>query len=124
MRAVSFNLNAAELMGIDTNKVIAFTFFLGASLAGLAGMLVSYTMSIEPMMGTMPGIKAFVAAVVGGIGVIPGAAIGGFILGITENMVVGFYKASYRDAVAFIILILILLFKPSGILGKNIKEKV
>lgn len=124
MRAVSFNLNAAELMGINTNRVIAFTFFLGASLAGLAGMLVSYTMSIEPMMGTMPGIKAFVAAVVGGIGVIPGAAIGGFILGITENMVVGFYKASYRDAVAFIILILILLFKPSGILGKNIKEKV
>ncbi len=124
MRATSFNLNAAELMGINTNQVIAFTFFLGASLAGLAGVLVGYIMSVEPMMGTTPGIKAFVAAVVGGIGVIPGAALGGFILGITENYVVGFYKSSYRDAVAFIILILILLFKPSGILGKNIKEKV
>jgi branched-chain amino acid transport system permease protein len=124
MRATSFNLNAAELMGIDTNKIISFTFFLGASLAGLAGMLMSYTMSVEPLMGTTLGIKAFVAAVVGGIGVIPGAALGGFILGIAENLVAGLYKSSYRDAVSFVILIIILLLKPAGILGKNIKEKV
>ena len=124
MRATSYNLNAAELMGIDTNRIISFTFFLGASLAGLAGMLMSYTMSVEPLMGTNLGIKAFVAAVVGGIGIIPGAALGGFILGIAENLVAGLYKSSYRDAVSFFILIIILLVKPSGILGKNTKEKV
>jgi len=124
MRATSFNLNAAELMGINTNFIITFTFFLGAALAGLAGILMSYTMTIEPMMGTMLGIKAFVAAVVGGIGVIPGAALGGLILGIAENMVAGLYKASFRDGVSFFILIVILLVRPSGILGKNVKEKV
>jgi len=124
MRATSFNLKAAELMGINTNRIIAFTFFLGASLAGLAGILMGYTMSVEPMMGMSLGLKAFVAAVVGGIGIIPGAALGGFILGIAENMVAGLYKSSFRDGVSFFILIIILLFKPSGILGKNVKEKV
>lgn len=124
MRATSFNLNAAELMGINTNQIISFTFFLGASLAGLAGMLMTYTMSVDPLMGVNLGIKAFVAAVVGGIGVIPGAALGGFILGIAENLVAGLYKSSYRDAVSFLILIIILLVKPGGLLGKNIKEKV
>jgi len=124
MRATSFNINAAELMGINTNHIISFTFFLGAAIAGLTGMLISYTMSIEPLMGTQLGLKAFVAAVVGGIGIIPGAALGGFILGIAENLVAGLYKSSFRDAVSFLILIFILLIKPSGILGKNIKEKV
>lgn len=124
MRAVSFNLPAAELMGINTNKIISFTFFLGAALAGLGGMLMGYTMSVEPMMGMNLGTKAFVAAVVGGIGIIPGAALGGFIIGIAENLVAGLYKSSLRDAVSFFILILILLIKPSGILGKNVKEKV
>lgn len=124
MRATSYNLKAAELMGINTNRIIAFTFFLGASLAGLAGILMGYTMSVEPMMGMSLGLKAFVAAVVGGIGVIPGAALGGFILGIAENMVAGLYKSSFRDGVSFFILIIILLIKPSGILGKNVKEKV
>ena len=124
MRATSYNLKAAELMGINTNRIIAFTFFLGAALAGLAGILMGYTMSIEPMMGMSLGLKAFVAAVVGGIGIIPGAALGGFILGIAENMVAGLYKSSFRDGVSFFILIIILLIKPSGILGKNIKEKV
>lgn len=124
MRATSYNLKAAELMGINTNKIIAFTFFLGSSLAGLAGMLMGYTMSVEPMMGMSLGLKAFVAAVVGGIGVIPGAALGGFILGIAENLVAGLYKSSFRDGVSFFILIIILLIKPSGILGKNVKEKV
>lgn len=124
MRATSFNLKAAELMGINTNRIIAFTFFLGASLAGLAGMLMGYTMSVEPLMGMSLGLKAFVAAVVGGIGLIPGAALGGFILGISENLVAGLYKSSFRDGVSFFILIIILLIKPSGILGKNVKEKV
>lgn len=124
MRATSFNLKAAELMGINTNRIISFTFFLGASLAGLAGILMGYTMSVEPMMGMSLGLKAFVAAVVGGIGIIPGAALGGFLLGIAENMVAGLYKSSFRDGVSFFILILILLIKPSGILGKNSKEKV
>lgn len=124
MRATSYNLKAAELMGINTNKIIAFTFFLGAALAGLAGILMGYTMSIEPMMGMSLGLKAFVAAVVGGIGVIPGAALGGYIIGIAENMVAGLYKSSFRDGVSFFILILILLVRPGGILGKNVKEKV
>ena len=124
MRATSFNINAAELMGINTNKIITFTFFLGASLAGLAGMLMGYLSPLEPMMGTNIGIKAFVAAVVGGIGIIPGAALGGFLLGIAENLVAGLYKSSFRDGVSFLILIIILLIKPSGILGNNVKEKV
>ena len=124
MRATSFNINAAELMGINTNFIITFTFFLGASLAGLAGILLGNMMTVEPLMGTMLGLKAFVAAVVGGIGVIPGAALGGMILGIAENLVAGLYKSSFRDGVSFLILIVILLSKPSGILGKNTKEKV
>lgn len=124
MRATANNLKAAELMGINTNKIISFTFFLGAALAGLAGMLMSYTVSIEPTMGLSLGLKAFVSAVVGGIGIIPGAALGGFIIGIAENLVSGLYKSSYRDGVSFFILIIILVLKPNGILGKKTKEKV
>jgi branched-chain amino acid transport system permease protein len=125
MRATSYNHDAAELMGIDTNQIISFTFFIGASLAGAAGVLVGmYYTTVEPMMGLIPGLKAFIAAVLGGIGIIPGAVIGGLTLGVAENLVVGFWVSTYRDAVAFAILILILLIKPSGILGKNRKEKV
>lgn len=125
MRATSFNKNAAELMGIDTNKIISWTFFIGASLAGAAGVLVGmYYNTVEPMMGLIPGLKAFVAAVLGGIGIIPGAVIGGLTLGVAENLVVGFWVSTYRDAIAFGILIIILLVKPSGILGKNTREKV
>ena len=125
MRAVSYNAQAAALMGININTVISFTFGLGSALAGAGGIL--YAMSfpdIEPLMGVMPGLKAFVAAVLGGIGNIPGAAIGGLILGIVETFVGGSAASTYRDAVAFAILILILLFKPSGILGKTQIEKV
>lgn len=124
MRATSFSVNAAELMGINTNRIIAFTFFLGASLAGLAGMLICHTVTVEPMMGTNLGLKAFISAVVGGIGLMPGAALGGFILGIAENLVAGLYSSTFRDGVSFLILILILIIKPAGILGKNKKEKV
>lgn len=125
MRATSYNHQAAELMGIDTNSIISMTFFIGASLAGAAGVLVGmYYNTVEPMMGLIPGLKAFVAAVLGGIGIIPGAALGGLVLGVAENLVVGFWTSTYRDAVAFAILILILLVKPSGLLGKNTREKV
>ena len=125
MRAVSFNHDIAELMGVNTNKIIGFTFFIGASFAGFSGVLIGmYYNTIDPMMGMIPGIKSFVAAVLGGIGIIPGAVLGGLLLGIAENLVVGLWISTYRDAIAFAILILILLFRPEGILGKNSKEKI
>jgi len=125
MRATSFNREAAELMGINTDNIISLTFFIGASLAGAAGVLIGmYYNSIDPLMGVLPGLKAFTAAVLGGIGIIPGAMLGGFILGISENLVTGLLSSSYRDAVAFFILILLLLIRPNGILGKQRKEKV
>jgi branched-chain amino acid transport system permease protein len=125
MRATSYNHDAAELMGINTNRIISFTFFLGAAFAGAAGVLVGmYYNTVDPMMGMIPGLKAFVAAVLGGIGIIPGAVLGGLVLGVAENLVVGFWVSTYRDAIAFTILILILLFKPAGLLGANRKEKI
>jgi branched-chain amino acid transport system permease protein len=125
MRATSYGHDAAMLMGINIDRVITLTFFVGASLAGAAGVLVGmYYNTIDPMMGMVPGMKAFVAAVLGGIGVIPGAVVGGLVLGIAENLVVGLWESTFRDAVAFAILILILLIRPSGLLGKNVREKV
>jgi len=125
MRAVSFNRDAATLMGIDTDKIISFTFVLGAVLAAAAGVLVGLmNPKIDPLMGIMPGLKAFVAAVVGGIGNIPGAVLGGLIMGVSEVLVVGYISSTYRDAIAFILLIVILLFRPSGLLGKHQAEKV
>ncbi|MCR1899648.1 branched-chain amino acid ABC transporter permease [Irregularibacter muris] len=125
MRAVSLDRDAAQLMGIDMNKTIAYTFAIGSALAGAAGVLVgTYYNSINPLMGAGPGLKAFVAAVIGGIGMIPGAVFGGFFLGITETMVSAFGGSLYKDAVAFGVLILVLLIKPNGLLGANIKEKV
>jgi branched-chain amino acid transport system permease protein len=125
MRAVSFNAQAAALMGININVVISFTFGLGSALAAAAGILYAAKYpSIDPLMGVMPGLKAFVAAVLGGIGNIPGAALGGLVLGVVETFMGGSSFSNYRDAVAFAVLILILLFKPSGILGKSEMEKV
>jgi branched-chain amino acid transport system permease protein len=125
MRAVSFNLDAAKLMGINTDRIIAFTFALGSALAAAGGILISLLYPrIDPLMGIMPGLKAFVAAVLGGIGNIPGAMLGGLIIGLAEVMAVGYGSSTYRDAIAFIILVLILLLKPSGIMGKGIVEKV
>lgn len=125
MRAVSFNREAASLMGISVDRIISITFVLGSALAGAAAILVGLTNpKIEPLMGIMPGIKAFVAAVLGGIGNVPGAMLGGMIMGIAEVMVVGYLSSTYRDAIAFAILILILLFKPSGLLGGFTGEKV
>jgi branched-chain amino acid transport system permease protein len=125
MRAVSFNLDAAKLMGINTDRIIAFTFALGSALAAAGGILVSLLYpKIDPLMGVMPGLKAFVAAVLGGIGNITGAMIGGLVLGMAEVMAVGYGQSTYRDAIAFVILVLILLLKPTGIMGKGIAEKV
>lgn len=125
MRAVSVDSDAAELMGINVNSTISFTFALGSALAGAAGVLIGlYYNSIEPLMGMTPGIKAFVAAVLGGIGIIPGAALGGFVIGILETLSISVNLSSYRDAIVYAILIIILLVRPAGILGKNVKEKV
>ena len=125
MRAVSMNLNAASLMGINTNRIITFTFFIGSSLAGAGAILFASTYpKINPLMGVLPGLKAFVAAVVGGIGNIPGAALGGFLIGIVETLTAGYISPTFKDAIGFSLLIIILLFKPSGLLGKAASEKV
>ena len=125
MRAVSVDSDAAQLMGINVNSTISFTFALGSALAGAAGVLIGlYYNSIDPLMGMTPGIKAFVAAVLGGIGIIPGAALGGVLIGLLETLAIVFNMSSYKDAVVYVILIVILLVRPSGILGKNTKEKV
>ena len=125
MRAVSYNLQSAKLMGINTDRIISFTFALGSALAAAAGVLVAIRIPrIDPLMGILVGLKAFVAAVLGGIGNIPGAMLGGLLIGITETMVVGYLSPTYKDAVAFTILILILLFRPSGLLGAVAQEKV
>ena len=125
MRAVSHDREAAQLMGINVDNTISYTFAIGSALAGAAGVLVGvYYNSIDPLMGMLPGLKAFVAAVIGGIGVIPGAMFGGIFLGFTETMVSAYGNSLYKDAVAFAILILVLIVKPNGLLGKNVKEKV
>ena len=125
MRAVSVDEDAARLMGIDVDKTISFTFLLGSALAGVAGVLVGiYYNSINPLMGMTPGLKASIAAVFGGIGSIPGAMIGGLFIGIAETMVTAYGSSLYKDAIVYIILILILILKPAGLLGKNVREKV
>lgn len=125
MRAVSFSHQIASLMGIPTDRVILLTFMLGSSLAGAAGVLYGLIYpAIDPMMGTMPGLKSFVAAVLGGIGSIHGAVVGAITLGLAEEFVVAYIAPSYRDALAFAVLILILLLKPSGLFGTHRTEKV
>jgi branched-chain amino acid transport system permease protein len=125
MRAVSFDMQAASLMGISVNRTIAFTFALGAVLAAAGGVLYATAYpQVEPIMGTMPGLKAFVAAVLGGIGSVPGAMLGGYILGIAETLTKGYLWSQYADAISFSILILILLVKPTGIMGEKLKVKV
>jgi len=125
MRALSMDFDASRLMGVAIDRVVAFTFLLGAGLAGAGGVLVGmYYNQIEPYMGQLAGLKAFTAAVLGGIGVIPGAVIGSFILSISEALVVGYSESSYRDAIAFAILIVVLMFRPWGILGKPERIKV
>lgn len=125
MRALSVDFDASQLMGVPINRVIAFTFFLGAALAGAAGLLVGmYYNQAEPYMGQLAGLKAFTAAVLGGIGVIPGAVLGALFLGVAEALVVGYGESSYRDAIAFAILIAVLMTRPWGLLGKPERVKV
>lgn len=125
MRAISHSLETASLIGINVNKIIRITFFIGSALAGAAGVLYGLAYpKIDPLMGLLPGLKAFVAAVLGGIGNITGAVIGAFILGLSETYVAGYISSTYRDALAFVILILVLLIKPAGILGTKKIEKV
>ena len=129
MRALSFNPVAASLMGINNDVVISFTFGLGSALAGAAGILTSIQQpSIDPLMGVNAGLKAFVAAVLGGIGNLPGAALGGLLIGVLEAMVVGYGAenglSTYRDAIVFGVLIVILILKPTGLLGASEREKV
>ncbi|HVU34039.1 MAG TPA: branched-chain amino acid ABC transporter permease [Opitutaceae bacterium] len=125
MRAVALNPQAAQLVGVNNDIVISFTFGLGSALAAAGGILYALNYpSIDPLMGVMPGLKAFVAAVLGGIGNIPGAALGGLILGTIETFVNGSQWSTYKDAIAFAVLIIILLFRPAGLLGKSTVEKV
>lgn len=125
MRALSFNPVAASLVGINNDIVISFTFGLGSALAGAGGILYSMNyQAIDPLMGILPGLKAFVAAVLGGIGNIPGAALGGILIGVIESFSNGSRWSTWTDAIAFTLLILMLLFRPSGLLGTPEVEKV
>lgn len=125
MRAVSEDPGAAMLMGINTNSTISMTFAIGSALAAVAAvMYCSAYPFVDPYMGSMLGLKAFVAAVLGGIGIIPGAMLGGFVVGIVESMTKGYISSTFADAVVFGLLIVVLLVKPTGILGKNVGEKV
>lgn len=125
MRAASYDIEAASLMGINVNNIISITFAIGSALAGAAGVLVSLAFKVvEPYMGMIPGLKAFIAAVLGGIGSIPGALIGGLLIGLTETLTKAYISTILSDAIVFTILIIILLVKPSGLLGIKINEKV
>ena len=120
MRAVSYDVEAARLMGINVDNTISVTFAIGSALAGAAGVIFGvYYTKIDPLMEIIPGVKAFVAAVLGGIGIIPGAVAGGMVLGVVETVVSALGFSLWRDAAAFVILILILIFRPAGIFGKN-----
>ena len=125
MRAVSHNHDVAKLLGIPVNRIIGITFLIGSGLAGAGGILVGLAYpKIEPLMGMLPGLKAFVAAVLGGIGNIRGAVAGSMIMGLSEQYIVSYGAPTFRDAIAFLFLILILIFKPSGLFGKHQTEKV
>ena len=125
MRAVSEDRDAAQLMGINVNRTISMTFAIGSALAAIAGVLLCSTVpTLMPTTGSMPGIRAFTAAVFGGIGSIPGAMLGGILLGIIETFAKAFISTQFSDAIVFAVLILVLLVKPSGLLGKIVQEKV
>ena len=125
MRACSEDKGAAQLMGINVNSTISATFAIGSALAAIAGVLLcSFNTSLMPTTGSMPGIKAFTAAVFGGIGSIPGAVIGAFIIGICENLLKGMKLTAFSDAFTFALLIVILVVKPTGLFGEKLTEKV
>ena len=125
MRAVSEDRDAAQLMGINVNRTISTTFAIGAALAAIAGVLLCSTVpTLQPTTGSMPGIRAFTAAVFGGIGSMPGAMLGGILLGIIETLSKKYISTDFSDAIVFAVLIVILLLKPAGLLGKQVQEKV
>ena len=125
MRATAQDRDTASLMGININQIITITFAIGSALGAAAGVMVGiYFRTVTPTMGLMPGLKGFVAAVIGGIGNIPGAMFGGIALGIAEVMGAAYISSQYRDAIAFALLIIVLLFKPSGLLGSAVQEKI
>ena len=125
MRAVSEDRDAAQLMGINVNRTISVTFAIGSALAAIAGVLLCSTVpTLMPTTGSMPGIRAFTAAVFGGIGSIPGAMLGGILLGVIETFSKAYLSTQFSDAIVFLVLIVILLVKPAGLLGKNVQEKV
>lgn len=125
MRAVSEDRAAAQLMGINVNQTISMTFAIGSALAAIAGVLLCSTVpTLQPTTGSMPGIRAFTAAVFGGIGSIPGAMLGGILLGIIETMTKAYLSTQFSDAIVFLVLILVLLVKPAGLMGKVVQEKV
>ena len=124
-RACSQDMHMASLLGIDTNRVISFTFVLGAMLAAVGGVLIALAVGkLNPFIGFIAGIKAFTAAVLGGIGSIPGAMLGGVLLGVAETLAAAYISSEYKDIVAFVVLVLVLLVRPSGLLGKPEVEKV
>lgn len=125
MRSISQNSNAAKMMGVKVDKIITWTFFISTSVSAISGVLIGlYYRSVEPSMANVVGSKAFAAAILGGIGELPGAVIGGFIIGVLEALVAGYISSGYRDAIAFAVLIIILIIRPQGILGKKISHKV
>ena len=125
MRVVAYDKDAAALMGINVNRIITITFLIGSALAGAAGVLVGIMYpKLDPAMGTLPGMKCFVAAVLGGIGQIPGAILGGVLIGLVETLTKAYISSSLADAVTFSLLIIVLLFRPAGLLGKKELEKV
>ncbi|AGW13961.1 branched-chain amino acid ABC transporter permease [Megalodesulfovibrio gigas] len=124
MRALAQNRTCSQLMGVNVNRVIAFTFALGSSMGAVAGVLVAvYYNTLSPTMGYVAGVKAFAAAVLGGIGSVPGAMLGGIVLGIAEALGAGYVSSLYRDGVAYAVLIAVIIFRPSGLLGKALVEK-
>ncbi len=125
MRAVSLNHDVSRLMGVDVNRIIAIVFLIGPGLGGAAGMIVAlYYGSFDFTLGWVFGLKAFIAAILGGIGNIPGAMLGGMLLGITETLGAGYFSPQWKDVIAYIILIVILIFRPTGLLGERVAEKV
>lgn len=125
IRALAFDIKTVSLMGIDSNKIISIIFALGSALAAVGGIFwaLNYP-AVDPMMGVLIGLKAFAAAVVGGIGSVVGAVLGGFVIGFTEVVVIAFYPelGGYKDAFAFVFLILVLLFKPTGLMGQDFEK--
>jgi len=117
MRAVADNKDVAEICGISSNKIFAWSFAIGSVIAGIAGILVALEQNLEPVMGTNLMIKGFTAAIIGGVGSVPGAVLGAFLLGFAENFGIWFLPSGYKDAIAFVILFIFLLFRPQGILG-------